>query len=110
MGYVKTIYNNPKQINMANLNKIENKLEELDVDIESLKNDTLISNDSSSNTPTTVKGEKGDTGAKIVSGICISETVDDGNKLTFTFTLDDKSSFNVDVVIPKDTMATSINV
>ena len=90
MSYNRTIYNNPRQINTANLNKIENKLEELDVEIEELKENSVA----------TTSSKKGVDGKSIVSATCICESVDEGNKLTFTFTLSDDSTIDASVVIP----------
>jgi hypothetical protein len=103
MAYVKTIYNNPKQINMGNLNKIENKLEGLDTDIEELKE--KVGMDSSTDI---INSNNGIDGKSIVSVNCISETVIEGTKLIFTFTLSDDSKLNCDVVIPTPVINTEI--
>jgi hypothetical protein len=106
MAYERTIYNNPRQINMGNLNKIENKLEELDKDVEELKGKAGV--DSSANTIATINGKYGIDGKSIVSVNCVSEFITEGTKLTFTFTLSDDSKLNCDVIIPTPVTNTEI--
>lgn len=99
MRYIKTIYNNPRQINMANLNKIENKLEELDQNIEELKLKTE-----------TISTETVESNTKVINGIDAPKITDitvnsidlkkgeTGYNFNFTFIFDSGDSITTNTV------------